>query len=84
MKMETAWDFVQEYFPNYYQSNLIAYSEDLSKLVNKECEEGDDAYSLLMKDYSGDIDNPSIYMDYKQVMSDIYEKAIEQYINNSK
>jgi hypothetical protein len=84
MKMETAWDFVQEYFPNYYQSNLIAYSEDLSKLVNKELEEGDSAYSLLMKDYSGDIDNPSIYMDYKQVMSDIYEKAIEQYINNSK
>jgi hypothetical protein len=82
--MKTIWDFIVENYLDYHNSDTIAYSDDLHKLLNKEYEDGDDAQLLLVDVYNGDINNPQIKHDYNEVMVEIYEKAITNYINNSK
>jgi hypothetical protein len=80
MKIETPWDFVEKYYPNYYSSDDITYNDDLHKLVDREFEIGDGAYDLLIQKYGGDINNPQILIDIQKSDVEIYEKAIEGYI----
>lgn len=75
----TVWDFVEEHFPNYYRSNLIAESDDLSKLLHDEQEDGDSASIRLYKKYKGDIHNRLIELDYNELMVKIYEHSIQNY-----
>ena len=58
--MKTAWEFVEEYYLNYYSSNEIAHNDDLSKLVNGQQEDGDRASKILTEEYGGDVNNPKI------------------------
>ena len=39
--METTWDFVEKYYPDYYQSEEITLSDDLEKILKEEWEEGE-------------------------------------------
>jgi hypothetical protein len=78
------WEFVSQYYPDYYHSNEIAQEGDLHKLVEKDYEEGDCADKLLKDEYGGDIDNPQIFTDWEAANRDILEKAIEGYIESLK
>ncbi len=85
-KMKTeknAWDFVIEYYPNYSSSNEIAHSDDLEKLKHDDYEDGDDASKLLYREYNGDINNPQIETDLNELLVQIYEKAIENYLTQN-
>jgi hypothetical protein len=81
-KLEDAWDFVEKYYPNYSSSENISDNEDLHKLTNKEFEIGDGAHYMLINYYDGNIDNPQILIDKTKSDSEIYERAIEEYILN--
>ena len=78
------WGFVEKYYPDYHRSDNIATEGDLCKLNEKEYEEGDCAHGLLMDWYNGDINHPDIYKDWKVYLCDIYEVAINAYIESIK
>ena len=80
----TAWQFVEQYYPNYQQSPMITYIDDLTKIINMENEDGDnsDAHFKLM--YDSDYNNPRIMQDYNEALVDVYERAIENYLHVSK
>ena len=79
--MKTTWDFVEEYYPNYTGSSLISYSDDLSKILNGECQEGDSSHKVLQEEFDGNPDDPKILCEYNDVMKIIYESSIENYIS---
>lgn len=79
-KMTGPWAFVEKYYPDYHRSDNIATEGDLCKLNEKEYEEGDCAHELLKDWYNGDINHPDIYKDWKVYLCDIYEVAINAYI----
>lgn len=76
---KTAWNFVEENYPNYHTSQEIAYNDDLSKLVNGENNNGDDSSKLLDKEYGGDERNPHIQIDFNESLVRIYELSIENF-----
>jgi len=80
----TAWQFVEQYYPDYYNSPHIAYVDDMTKIVNMENEEGDtsDGYFKLL--YGADYNHPKIMEDYNEALVDAYERAIENYLHVSK
>ena len=78
--MKTTWDFVEKYYPNYQKSELITLSDDLSKLLDGEWEEGDSSHTMLVEEYDGNPLHPNIQLDYNEVMKMIYERSIENYI----
>ena len=82
-KLTYAWDFVAKYYPNYYSSDDIAYNEDLCKLEHEEYDEGDCAHRLLIEEYGGEFNDTSralIKRDLDASYRDIYERAIENYL----
>ena len=82
--MESAWDFVEKYYPGYSGCNKIAQCDDLEKLVNNEFEDGDCASDLLQNEYDGDVKNPQIEIDYDVIHKEVYIEAIEGYIETLK
>lgn len=89
-KMTTVWDFVTKYYPKYYSSNEIMENDDLQKLVDQEYQEpiegtgetGDGAWNMLQSRYGGDIENPQILIDFQASCADIYERAIQEYVDS--
>lgn len=79
-KIEYVWHFVQKYYPDYDHCEEITRESDLFKLIEKEYEEGDDAHTMLVEDYNGNINNPEIYKDWRGCLCQIYEEAIKGYI----
>lgn len=82
MKIDSIWDFIEKYYPNYDTCSDIQYNEDLYKLVNREYEIGSTAYYLLIHEYDGDINNPEI--ENHKILSDsiIYRESIKGYLNS--
>lgn len=76
------WDFVYLYYPKYHSCDTILAADYLSQLHDKSYQEDEDsgAYQMLIRDYGGDIDNPQIKADYDDCHRDIYERAIEGFI----
>lgn len=82
-KIETrAWDFVEKYYPNYTSSMLIAYSDDLQKIIDKEEDEGSDAEELLKINFEGDRERA--VPEQNKIMKKIYEEAIENFLTLQK
>ena len=83
---KSAWDFVEENYPNYHTSQEIAHNDDLHKLVNEEQEEGDSADKLLKKEYGGDAKTASalIQLDLNESLVRIYELSIENFYAKQK
>lgn len=75
-----AWRFVEDYYPNYDHCDNIAYAGDLQKLLDKEGTGDCVSDKLLVEDYGGDWDNPQIKIDYESVHYDIYERAIQGFL----
>ena len=82
--METTWDFVEKYYPDYHRSEEITLSDDLEKILKEEWEEGDSSHTILVEYYNNDPKDENIGIDYCLVMSRIYEKSIENYIKTKK
>lgn len=80
--MKTPWDFVERYYQNFHSCDLIAESDDLSKILDEEFEVGDSSHKLLIHKYYGDVTNPQISIDYNNIMIQIYEKAIRRFIKS--
>jgi hypothetical protein len=78
---ETAWDFVEKNFPNYHGSDLIAFSDDLLKIIDGEYTENDSAKDLLIARYDGNKHHPMVMVDYLQAMIKIYEESILNHLN---
>lgn len=78
------WDFVVRYYPGYDSSDQIANEGDLWKLMNDEHEPGDCADNLLQTEYRGDLRNPLIEIDPDRVLLDIYQRAIQGWIDSQK
>ncbi|MDP2692734.1 MAG: hypothetical protein Q8O88_03800 [bacterium] len=78
---KTAWDFVEENYPNYHTSNEIANNDDLHKLVNGDYEKWDSASKLLKKEYGGGtVDSMAqIQLDLNESLVRIYELSIENF-----
>lgn len=81
---KTAWDFVEENYPNYSTSVEIATNNDLHKLVNEEQEEGDSADKLLHEKYDGDVYSGHIQLDLNESLVRIYELSIENFYAKQK
>jgi len=78
---DSVWSFIEKYYPNYESSDRIAEADDLSKLLNKEVNGA--AEDLLHSRYDGDIHNPQIQIDYNIAHVEIYEAAIQTFLNNT-
>lgn len=74
------WLFVEKHYPNYYTSDEIAHNDDLSKLTQREYNEGDGAHYLLMEVYGGDLDNEQIEIDFQISCYEIYETALTAFV----
>ena len=94
--LETPWDFVEKYYPNYSGCSDIANNSDLQVLFDGEEEEGSKAMELkvsIVFDLFGSIDLDVLkdflkLLEYNDKVSNllessnkyIYERAIEGYI----
>lgn len=81
LKKDNPWSFVERFYPDYCHCDDIAHDDDLEKLVNGEYEDGDCAHELLKSEYGGDLNNPQIKIDRDSWRMEIYESAIEGFLN---
>ena len=81
-RLDCIWSFVNQYYPKYSSSDYISYGDDLQKLVDHEV--NGNAAKLLRDNYNDDINDPQINIDYLNVCNDIYERAIQGFINSLK
>lgn len=84
LHMNSVWDFVSSYLPNYYIDDESSENRALHELVSKEFEHGHLAYDLLHEKYNGDLDNPQITIDVNKSDAYIFRKAIERFIEEDK
>lgn len=76
--IESVWDFVTAFFPNYYHSDKIAYNDDLHKIMDNEIDEGSAAERIFQEDFSGSMVAAGIAKDASD--AEIFAEAIEGYI----
>lgn len=69
-------DFLENWHPNYYQCDDIAWLDDISKLLDGEAEEGDSAstgeYAKLTRE--------ELNMEYGRLMRKVLREAFENYL----
>jgi hypothetical protein len=95
--LETVWNFVEKYYPNYYSCDAIAENDDYTKIVDGEingCAE--ELYNSEVNEqdifYGGTLDNEQIEEEVLKIFQAklnesnayIYEKAIEGYLETLK
>lgn len=81
-EIKTPWEFVEKYFPQYSSSNQIALANDLNLIISgEEIEEDSHAHELLQNTYNGYREHAQD--NYNAVMLDIYQRAIEGYIEQT-
>ena len=73
-RQQTAWAFVEANYPNYSSCDKIAYIDDLSKIVNGECEDGDSASKLERLLEITTVEQAQELLN--QALVDVYERAI--------
>jgi hypothetical protein len=91
-KIDSVWAFVQKYFPGYTSSDLIAWEGDLDRILEEEggfAEDDDSCAAITWRTYlkgCPDLSTQGILKrikeDQKTMLFRIYEKAIENFINN--
>lgn len=83
-ELEHTWDFVENYYPNYYQCDNIAYANDLEVLLEGYYEDGSGAETVLIDCFDGDIENPKIQAEYDRIHKEIYLAAIQGFLEQLK
>ena len=76
MEQNNIWSMVEEYHPNYYNSEDIAILNDLQKIIDGEWEQGDSAHKMFVELYDSDKNDSGIKNDYTHY----YQKVLEQTI----
>ena len=92
----TAWDFVEAHYPNYSDSQEIADNDALSKLVDKQVEDGSYA-EILLKEITDEVvfENPlddcefdlagkvieAIQRRFDTSCAEIYKTAIQSFLD---
>jgi len=83
--IKTVWDFVTAYFPNYYNSDLIALANDLQKIIDEEAEPESDAHDYFVNECNENMVTAKEH--YEETHRRVYEMAIGEYLqllkNNS-
>jgi len=83
--IKTVWDFVTAYFPNYYNSDLIALANDLQKIIDEEAEPESDAHNYFVNECNENMVTAKEH--YEKTHRRVYEMAIGEYLqllkNNS-
>jgi len=74
--MQTTWDFIEKYYPNYHGCSEIAYNNDLQKIMDGEIE--GNAESIFEEEFKGDL--CAIKMSFDKHSAYILEKAVEGFI----
>lgn len=77
--METAWNFVEKYYPNYYQCDEIARNGSLNTIVDEEERPGSTADRMLREEFSNSRSAAQAALDESNL--DIYERAIKGFID---
>jgi len=81
---DTPWDFVEEYYPNYSSSDEICEANDLNLILERKNsimdEEGTDLHQRYISEFDGQI--CAVMNRHDQLMKEIYEQAIENFINS--
>jgi hypothetical protein len=83
----SAWQFVEKFYPGYSNCDEIGHNDDLCKLMHEEQEDGDAADNLLKDTYGGKLDRDThakIELDYNESTMNIYERAIEGFMEEVK
>lgn len=86
MEINDTWDFVEKYYPNYTQSNDIAFNDDLQCILDEEWFNST-AKTQLVAEYKrnyGERWLEQVVIEKGFSDKDIYEAAIEGYIKTSK
>lgn len=80
--MKKIEDFIEENYPNFSSSDLIAELDDLYKLVYGEFEDGDSADQLLQSDFGGEWEKayPKIQQRFESVYLGVLIKSIETHL----
>src|SRR5690606_34748981 len=92
--METAWEFVEKYYPNYSGCSEIAENNDLQCIVDNEVE-ADSCAEELYNDIKEELENLYGSVEDFQVIEEaqkrlyksnayVYERAIEGYLETVK
>ena len=76
------WEFVEKHYPNYCSDDDIALIDDLFKILNGECESGDDASRLFYEKYQSNY--ALVFDDYRALLLNIYIKSIRNFSKNNK
>lgn len=79
---ESVWEFVEEYFPNYSNSDLIALADDLEKIVNENAEPDSDAHEYFVTECRESLVTAKEH--HEATHRRVYEMAIEGYIKSLK
>lgn len=86
MELNSVWDFVEKYYPNYTSSNDITFNDDLHCIMDDEWQESE-TKTRLVAEYKrnyGDKWLEQVEIDRDLSERDIFEAAIEGYINTLK
>lgn len=76
-KEHNPWSFIEQYYPNYSSSDMIARADDLSKVIHEEEEDQDDAYVMLRDEFEGN--RETVKEEYNRIHLEIYEDAVEAF-----
>lgn len=83
-KPTSVWDFVEQNLPKYHQSEEVAESNDLDKIIDNEYEEGDHADRLRQEiiDEIGTDDQFLIEQKAQQKLNEVNAYLFEESIKN--
>lgn len=80
---DLSWDFVEKFYPNYYSSDEIAKANDLDMILTEpDTEWNEGANRIWLYEAEEDMYNVACIQD--EVMSNVYRKAIEGYLESIK
>jgi len=83
VELESIWNFIEKYYPNYFQSDEIAFINDIDKILNEAEEEGSEADKILVNKYKGNRNSRVLQLDKLETMNYLYEKSIENFIKQT-
>ncbi len=74
----SAWHFVEKYYPNYYQSDIIAKADDLAKIISGEMNKNSIAEDIFINECD---ENMAVAKEkYNKIHVKVYKTAIENYL----
>ncbi len=77
--MKTPRDFVEMYYPNYYNSDKIMLLNDLATILDGDHVDKSSAFNLYKSKYKHN--QESLVKDYQDLLLEVYEEAIRFFLS---